>query len=58
MCKEFSQIADFALVYIGELILNLFPDFFSAEAHACNEWSIHSSRCTWNGQVTVTTRLE
>lgn len=37
MCQEFSQVAEFALVYI-------------TEAHACDEWSIHSSRCTYNGQ--------
>lgn len=37
MSREFSQIAEFALVYI-------------AEAHACDEWSIHSSRCTHDNQ--------
>lgn len=49
---EFSRVADFILVYI-------------AEAHACNEWSIHSARCTFDKQpieieqpTTITRRAE
>lgn len=52
LAREHSNLADFALVYI-------------AEAHACDEWPIHSARCTFDRQPveilqprTLSSRLE